>query len=72
MTVLESIVRDLHELPPPKLVEVATFVHGLTPKSRNRRREALMATAGCLSGAEGQAFEAFVCEEADRIDADVS
>jgi hypothetical protein len=72
MTVLESIVRDLHELPPPQLVEVATFVHGLTPKGRDRRRAALIATAGCLSGEEGQAFESFVREEADRIDADLS
>ena len=45
MTVIESIVRDLHELPPTKLVEVARYVHGLNPKSHERRRAALLATA---------------------------
>jgi hypothetical protein len=70
MTVIESIVRDLHELPPTKLVEVARYVHGLNPKSHERRRAALVATAGCMAGEEGEDFERAVRAEADRIDGD--
>lgn len=70
MTVLDSILRDLRELPPPKLAEVARFVHQLNPKSRERRLEALRATAGCLNDEEGEEFERAVMEEAERIDAD--
>jgi hypothetical protein len=68
MSVIESIVRDLHELPTPKLVEVARYVHGLNPKSLERRRAALQATAGCMPGEEGEEFERAVRAEADRID----
>ena len=57
MSVLDSIVRDLRELPPPKLMEVAHYVHGLNPKSHERRRAALLATAGCMNGEEGEDFE---------------
>jgi hypothetical protein len=70
MTVLESILRDLRELPPPKLAEVARYVHGLTPKSHERRHDALLATAGCMVGEEGEDFERAVSAEADRIDGD--
>ena len=70
MTVIESIVRDLRELPPPKLVEVARYVHGLNPKSRERRHAALLATAGCMEGEEGADFERAVKAEADRVDGD--
>ena len=70
MTVIESIVRDLRELPPPKLVEVAHYVHGLNPKNHERRRAALLATAGCMLGEDGEDFERAVKAEADRIDGD--
>jgi len=70
MKVIESIVRYLRDLPPPKLVEVARYVHGLNPKARERRRSALIATAGSLSGEDGADFERCVKEEAERIDGD--
>ena len=70
MTVIESIVRELRELPPPQLVEVARYVHGLNPKSHERRRAALLATAGCMPGEEGEDFERAVKAEADRINGD--
>jgi hypothetical protein len=70
MSVIESIVRDLHELPTPKLVEVARYVHGLNPKSQERRHAALRATAGCMAGEAGEDFERAVRAEADRIDGD--
>jgi hypothetical protein len=72
MSVIESIVRDLHELPATKLVAVARYVHGLNPKSSERRRAALLATAGCLAGEDGEDFERAVVAEANRIDGDDS
>ncbi len=57
MSVIESIIRDLHELPPSRLVEVARFVHVLNSKSHERRRAALLATAGCMPGEDGEDFE---------------
>lgn len=68
MSVIESIVRDLRELPATKLVAVARYVHGLNPKSHERRHAALLATAGCMAGEEGEDFERAVRSEADRID----
>jgi len=70
MSVIESIVKDLRELPPLQLVEAARFIHGLNPKTLERRREALLATAGCMSGEEGEDFERAVMAESDRIDGD--
>jgi hypothetical protein len=70
VSVIESILKDLQDLPTTKLVEVARYVHGLTPKSQERRRAALLATAGCMAGEEGEDFERAVRAEADRIDGD--
>jgi hypothetical protein len=70
MSVIDSIVRDLRELPAPKLVEVARYVHGLNSKGHERRRAALLATGGCLAGEEGEDFARAVKAEADRIDGD--
>ena len=70
MTVIESIVRDLHDLPPPKLAKVASYVHGLNPANHERRRAALLGTAGCMAGEDGEDFERAVKAEADRIDGD--
>ena len=66
MTVVESILRDLHELPNPALVDVARYVHSLNPKSKERRLSALLATAGCMASDEGESFEMAVRTEADR------
>ena len=70
MSVLESIVKDLEALSAPKLVEVAHYVSRLNPRRREERLAALKATAGCLSGEEGVAFEKAVREEGGRIDPD--
>jgi hypothetical protein len=72
LTILESIVRDLRELPAAKLVEVSHYIHTLHPsvESANRQRAALRATAGCMTDEEGEDFERAVRETADRIDAD--
>lgn len=72
MSLLESIVQDLRELPPSKLVEVSTFIHRLNPlaEAAERRRAALHATSGCMTNDEGEDFERAVRETADRIDTD--
>ncbi len=66
MTVVESILRDLNELPNPVLVDVARYVHSLNPKSKERRLSALLATAGCMDSEEGESFEQAVKAEANR------
>lgn len=72
MSLFESIVNDLRELPPPKLVEVSNYIHKLHPSAETagRRHAALMATAGCMPGEEGEEFERAVRETADRTDID--
>jgi hypothetical protein len=72
LTILDSIMRDLRDLPPPKLVEVSEFIHHLhpSPASMERKRVALLATAGCMAGDDGADFERAVRETADRIDGD--
>ncbi len=66
MTVVESILRDLNELPNPVLIDVARYVHSLNPKSKERRLSALLATAGCMDRDEGESFELAVKAEASR------
>jgi hypothetical protein len=70
MSVIESIIRDLRELPAPKLAEVAHYIRSLNPKSHERRKKALLELAGCMPGEQGADFERAVREEADRIDAE--
>lgn len=71
MSVIDSIMRDLRDLPPTQLVEVAHYIHGLNPKNIERRLAALHSTAGCMEGPEGEDFEQAVKAEADRIDDDL-
>ena len=46
MSVIESIMKDLKNLPTPKLVEVARYVHGLSQADQEVRRELLRQTHG--------------------------
>jgi hypothetical protein len=70
MSVLESIVRDLQDLPPQKLVEVARYIQTLNASDREKRDAALRATAGCMAGPDGEEFEREVKAEGERIDVD--
>ena len=72
MTILESIMRDLRDLPAPKLVEVSNYIHSLHPsvEAEERRRAAIRCTSGTMAGAVGEDFERAVRETADRIDTD--
>ena len=57
MTLVESIVNDLRELPNAKLVEVARFVRELVPEASRRQREALAKLKGVMSDEAGQAIQ---------------
>lgn len=57
VTLVESITRELHQLPNAKLVEIARFIGELVPQVAERQRQALAELYGCLEEAEGEAFE---------------
>jgi hypothetical protein len=57
MTVIESILKDLQDLPTPRLVDVARYVHGLNEAAQKERLALLRRTHGVLSQEDGQAFE---------------
>lgn len=57
MTLVESITRNLRELPNAKLVEVARIVGELVPEAVQRQRRGLAESFGCLDEREGEAFE---------------
>jgi len=63
MTLVESITKELHELPNAKLVEVARFIGELGPQIVQRQRKALAESFGCMDGKEGEAFEAAVLSD---------
>jgi len=57
MTLVESITRELYQMPSAKLVEVARFVSELVPEVAARQRRALADSYGCMDGEDGEAFE---------------
>ncbi len=57
---MESIVKDLRELSPRQLVEVAAYVGRMNPKAAAEREAVLRETFGSLSEEEADAFEAAV------------
>jgi hypothetical protein len=57
MTVIESILKDLRNLPTPMLVDVARYVHGLNETAQREREDTLRRTHGILSEEAGEAFE---------------
>jgi hypothetical protein len=68
MTVLESIIHDLHGMPLRKLVDVARYVHRLSETAEQERAEVLGETHGYLSNQEGVVFEQAL-ENSRRIEA---
>jgi len=58
VSVIESIIKDLQNLPTTKLVEVARYVHGLSEDDQNGHQALLRQTHGILSDEDGRAFEA--------------
>ena len=57
MTVLESIVKELQDLPTAKQVEVAGYVHRLNETAQKERWSVLGRLHGSLGEADGRAFE---------------
>ena len=64
MTVIETILRGVQNLPLREQVEVARYVHRLSTE----RAEVLRRTHGVLSEADGQAFEQAM-DDARRLQA---
>jgi hypothetical protein len=57
MTVTESIVQGVQNLPLREQVEVARYVHRLSTGVHQKRAEVLRRTHGVLDEADGRAFE---------------
>ncbi len=69
MSTLETIVEELRTLPPPKLEEAASYIHGLREATRAERLAALERSAGILTDAEGAELERVIEEGCEKIDA---
>jgi len=57
VTLIESINKNLQDLPDNKLVEVPRFVRDLVPEAVKRQRKALKAFHGCLDEETAKVFE---------------
>lgn len=57
MTLIESIIRAVQNLPLRKQVEVARYVNRLNPKEHEEHAAVLQRTHGALDVADGNAFE---------------
>lgn len=68
MSTLETIVEELKTLPPLKLEEAATLIHGLKEATHAERLAALERSAGLWSGPEGEAIEKAIEEGCERIE----
>jgi hypothetical protein len=68
MTVIETILRGVQNLPLREQVEVARYVHRLSTNVLQERAEVLRRTHGVLIEADGQAFEQAM-DDARRLEA---
>lgn len=68
MSTLEMIVEDLKALPPPKLEEAASLIHGLRGNGLAKREEALRQSSSILSSSDGAELEKIIAENCERID----
>jgi hypothetical protein len=57
MTVVESIIREVQNLPLREQVEVARYVHRLSTSVQQERSDVLQRTHGSLDAADSEAFE---------------
>jgi hypothetical protein len=57
MTVIESIVRGVQDMPLREQIEVARYVHRLSKSADQERADILRRTHGALDEADGEAFE---------------
>jgi hypothetical protein len=68
MSTLDYIVEDLKRLPPPKLEQVADFVHRISAVNPDVRRAALDRTFGCMTPEEADEFQKIIDEGCESID----
>ncbi|HYY28054.1 MAG TPA: hypothetical protein VE860_08935 [Chthoniobacterales bacterium] len=68
MTIIETIVRGVQNLPLREQVQVARYVHRLSTSAQQERAEVLRRTHGALDEADGQAFEQAM-NDARRLEA---
>ncbi len=68
VSTLDTIIKELKSLPPPKLQQVAGFIQRLKPISQEERQTILARTAGCLSPEEADELERVIEEGCERID----
>jgi len=68
VSTLETIVKELTNLPPHKLALAANYVQGLREVSHEERMAAFEATAGSLSTEEAGELERVIEESCERID----
>jgi hypothetical protein len=54
---IEAVVKELKQLPPAKLKEVADLVYRLRQNQHSERDRALSDTAGFMTPAEADAFQ---------------
>ena len=65
---METIVEELKTLPPPKLEQAASYIHGLRETTKAERLAALERSAGILTDAEGAELERVIEEGCEQID----
>ena len=56
MAALESIVKELKDLPPARLEQAAEYIHQLKKENQEEQLAILQATAGCLTNEEADEF----------------
>ena len=68
MIALKSIVEDLESLPPAKLEEAATLIHGLRVSGEAEKKAALDDIFGWMSSDEAEAYEKEIESSCERIE----
>lgn len=57
MSVVDTIVRGVQDLPLSEQVNVVRYVHGLSASAHDKRATLLLSAFGALDEADGLAFE---------------
>jgi hypothetical protein len=72
MSVIDSVINELKELPSSKLEEVVRYIHTLNTKGVvEHSSPGLSKMFGSMKGEAGEEFERAIKAEADRINADL-
>lgn len=63
MTLVDTIIHELHRMPQNQLMKVLEFVTELSPELAKRQRKSLAVTYGSMNNEQGEVFEAAVLGE---------